>query len=208
LIVVHTSINIPPPDRVPHFHCEFAESLTGSFDMLADKQISRQEVAVQATEAHPAPARTPDPLPVGDHDTVGRLQFALARSSRLLRETATGGLTPTQLAVLGVLLREGPRQLTELAAVERINPTLLSRVVGRLEEDGLVKRSAQEQDRRAFQVSITDAGRALAEGLRHERCIALADRLARLDPTHAETLFAALPALEALADQLATDRKD
>jgi DNA-binding MarR family transcriptional regulator len=177
--------------------------------MLADKQINRsKEAAVPAATARPVPARTADPLPVGDHDTVGRLQFALARSSRLLRETATGGLTPTQLAVLGVLLREGPRQLTELAAVERINPTLLSRVVGRLEDDGLVKRSAQEQDRRSYHVSITDAGRALAEGLRRERCIALAERLARLDPAQAETLFAALPALEALADQLATDRKD
>jgi DNA-binding MarR family transcriptional regulator len=177
--------------------------------MLADKQISwSKEVAVPAAPARPAPTPAPKALPVGDHDTVGRLQFALARSSRLLRETATGGLTPTQLAVLGVLLREGPRQLTELAAVERINPTLLSRVVGRLEDDGLVTRSAQEQDRRSYQVSITDAGRALAEGLRHERCIALAERLARLDPAHAETLFAALPALEALADQLAADRKD
>ncbi len=161
-----------------------------------------------AAQVRSAPSHTPDALAMGDLDAVGRLQFALARSSRLLRETATGGLTPTQLAVLGVLLREGPRQLTELAAVERINPTLLSRVVGRLEDDGLVRRSAQEQDRRSYQVSITDAGRALAEGLRHERCLALAERLARLEPPHAEALFAALPALEALADQLATDRKD
>lgn len=157
-----------------------------------------------ASKARPASTT----LPVGDADSVGRLQFALGRSSRLLRETATGGLTPTQLAVLGALLRDGPRQLTELAAAERINPTLLSRVVGRLEDDGLVTRSAQEQDRRSYQVSITDAGRALAEGLRQERCLALAERLARLDPVHAEKLFAALPALEALADQLATDRKD
>src|SRR6201986_2536824 len=136
----------------------------------------------------PSPSSRPA-LAVGDAETVGRLEFAPARRSRLLRRAATGGLTPTQLAVLGVLLREGPRQLTELAAVERINPTLLSRVVGRLEDDGLVKRSAQEQDRRSYQVSITDAGRALAEGLRHERCIALAERLARLEPAHAEALF-------------------
>ena len=102
-----------------------------------------------ASQARPAPAAnvpssspaSATALPVGDLDTVARLQFALGRSSRLLRESATGGLTPTQLAVLGVLLREGPRQLTELAAVERINPTLLSRVVGRLEDDGLVMRS-------------------------------------------------------------------
>jgi DNA-binding MarR family transcriptional regulator len=140
-------------------------------------------------------------------DKVARLQFALGRSARLLRENASGGLTPTQLAVLGALLRAGPRQLTELAAAERINPTLLSRVVGRLEEDGLVHRSAQEQDRRAYLVSITDKGRSLAEGLRHERCSDLAQHLASLDPVQVSALFDALPGLEALAEQLMQDRK-
>jgi DNA-binding MarR family transcriptional regulator len=125
----------------------------------------------------------------------------------LLRESATGGLTPTQLAVLGALLREGPRQLTELAAAERINPTLLSRVVGRLEDDGLVRRTPQEQDRRAYLVTITDQGRALAEGIRRDRCRALAERVAQLEPREAAALFAAVPALESLAAELTADRK-
>jgi DNA-binding MarR family transcriptional regulator len=141
-----------------------------------------------------------------DLDLAARLQLALGRSARLLRETATGGLTPTQLAVLGALLRDGPRQLTELAALERINPTLLSRVVGRLEEDGLVRRAPQEQDRRAYVVSITDRGRSLAEGIRHDRCRALAERVSRLDRASADALYAALPALEALADELTATR--
>lgn len=141
-------------------------------------------------------------------DDVARLQLALARSARLLRETATGGLTPTQLAVLGVLLRQGPLQLTELAAVEHINPTLLSRVVGRLEDTGFLKRTAQEHDRRAYLVSITDEGRAFAEGIRGERREALARRLSRLDAAHVHALFTALPALEALAEELSADQKD
>ncbi len=150
---------------------------------------------------------TPGQWPVADPEAVARLQVALARSSRLLRETATGGLTPTQLAVLGALMREGPRQLTELAALERINPTLLSRVVGRLEDDGLVSRSAQQQDRRAYLVSITDKGRELTQGIRHERYLALAQRLANLDSNDLDALFAALPALEALAAELTVERK-
>ena len=145
--------------------------------------------------------------PEHEVDTVARLQLALGRTARLLRESATGGLTPTQLAVLGVLLREGPKQLTEVAALERINPTLLSRVVGRLEHDGLVRRTPQEQDRRAYRVVITEKGRSLAEGIRHDRCSALAGRLSRLDPAQVDALFDALPALEALAEQLAADRK-
>ncbi len=158
-------------------------------------------IAGEARSEGSAPAQTAK-------SGVTRLQQALSRSSRLLRETATGGLTPTQLAVLGVLLRDGPKQLTELASIERINPTLLSRVVGRLEDAGYVKRSPQEQDRRAYVVSITDQGQSLAEGIRRDRSAALGDRLARLDPIHVATLMEALPALEALADELTATRKN
>ncbi len=140
-------------------------------------------------------------------DAVARLQFAIGRSSRLLRESVTGGLTPTQLAVLGSLIREGPRQLSELATAEHINPTLLSRVVGRLEDDGLVRREAQEQDRRSYLVTITESGRALSDTIRHDRCTELAERLAQLDADQVRALFAALSALEALADELMTHRK-
>ncbi len=141
-------------------------------------------------------------------DTLARLHSAISRSARLLRETATGGLTPTQLAVLGALLRGGPRQLTELAATERINPTLLSRVVGRLEDEALVVRTPQEQDRRSYLVSITDKGQALAEQIRLERRSALGERLSRLDPAQVDALVSALPALEALADELTASQQD
>ncbi len=156
------------------------------------------------SDVDPAPSGTSRPA----DDDVARLHHALGRSSRLLRESASGGLTPTQLAVLGALLRHGPRQLTELAAAERINPTLLSRVVGRLEEGGLVRRDAQEQDRRAYVVSITEQGSALTRTLRQERCGELAAVVDGMDPEHVVALRAAIPALEALADQLMQQRED
>jgi DNA-binding MarR family transcriptional regulator len=189
-------------------HSEPAQSarliclLTGKYFPLVEDPVTRRT---------PASSRAVTPAaghPVHDTDSVARLQSALGRSSRLLRERASGGLTPSQLAVLGALLREGPRQLTELSIAERINPTLLSRVVGRLEEDGFVLRRPHEQDRRAYLLSITDKGRALAEGIRRERCQALTERLTRIDPAQVDTLFGALTALEALADELAVSQKD
>ena len=140
-------------------------------------------------------------------EEITRLHFALGRSSRLLRESATGGLTPTQLAVLGALLRDGPRQLTELASAEHINPTLLSRVVGRLEDAGYVLRTSLEQDRRAYLVSITEQGSSLVAALRRERGDELGAVVAQLEPHLVAALFAALPALESLADQLMLHRK-
>jgi DNA-binding MarR family transcriptional regulator len=153
-------------------------------------------------------AGAPTAGPPLDGEAVARLQSALGRGARLLRETASGGLTPTQLAVLGALLREGPRQLTELSIAERINPTLLSRVVAKLEEDGFVLRSPHELDRRAYLLSITPKGRALAEGIRRDRCEALTERLTRIAPAHVDTLFGALTALEALAEELTAPQKD
>lgn len=56
---------------------------------------------------------------------------------------------------------DGSRRMHELAdtlAIERYN---LTRLVDRLEKDGLVTRSRSSEDGRAAFVSITDAGRAL-----------------------------------------------
>ena len=168
--------------------------------------MTARQATHAATEESAVPAGSLAPRNMDDE--VARLHHALGRVSRMLREGASGGLTPTQLAVLGALLRDGPRQLTELAAAERINPTLLSRVIGRLEEGGLVSRSTQAQDRRSSVVAITEQGSALVATLRRERCQELGAVVAELDPAHVAALFAALPALEALASELLHHRKD
>src|SRR5215469_15662672 len=85
-------------------------------------------------------------------DTASRLRIAVARLSRRLRPTAAGtaaGLTPTRISVLLNVVRSGPIRLSELAAAEGINPTMLSRVVAELVESRLLERSSDEGDRRA-----------------------------------------------------------
>ena len=49
----------------------------------------------------------------------------------------------------------------DLAEAEAINPTLLSRVLGHLEEAGLVARGADPEDARCTLVSATPAGTRL-----------------------------------------------
>jgi DNA-binding MarR family transcriptional regulator len=138
--------------------------------------------------------------PVTDTDTVSRLRTALARVSRSLRRTAaSSGLTPTQLSILGTVSRAGSLRLSDLAAHEGVNPTMLSRIVGRLDELGLVARAADPDDRRAVHVQVTSGGEALHQRIRAERDSALLARLEALDPHHAASLLAAIPALEVLA---------
>ena len=141
-----------------------------------------------------------------ERETVERLRAALGRTSRFLRSTDAGeGLTPTELSILATINRRGSLRLTELAEFERVNPTMLSRIAGRLSEAKLISREADADDRRAVRVEATAAGRALHERIRAERTAALAAHLAELSDDDAAALLAALPALEALADGLRRD---
>lgn len=55
---------------------------------------------------------------------------------------------------------EGGRQrMSDLADAVILSPSGLTRLVGRLEKDGLVERRAADDDKRSFLASLTPAGR-------------------------------------------------
>jgi DNA-binding MarR family transcriptional regulator len=138
-----------------------------------------------------------------DGEDAARLRGALTRIARRLdRQAETGGLTRTQLWVLGSVTAHGPIGLAELAELEGLHPTMLSRVVGKLAEAGLLRRVPDPDDRRAARVEATRAGTRLHERRRRERTALLAAELAQLPQEQADALVAALPALELLVQQL------
>ena len=140
-----------------------------------------------------------------DGDDVVRLRIALARIARALDRQSRGhSLTGTQASVLATAARLGPVRITELAEVEGINPTMLSRIVGKLEDAGLLHRRADPDDRRAALVEPTTAGRELQRHVREERTRLLAEHLATLPAAHTDGVLDALPHLEALATALLT----
>jgi DNA-binding MarR family transcriptional regulator len=136
-------------------------------------------------------------------DVAVRLRIAISQLSRGLRppQTATG-LTPTQLSLLVSVVLFGPVKLADLGAREGLHPTMLSRIVAQLTRSGLVRRSADPDDRRAALVEATAAGRRLHERMRQQRNDALLAQLVELSPDEHDTLVAALPALELLAERL------
>jgi DNA-binding MarR family transcriptional regulator len=140
-----------------------------------------------------------------DAEDVARLRIALARIARALDRHSRGNtLTGTQASVLATAARLGPVRITELAEIEGINPTMLSRIVAKLEDAGMLHRRADPEDRRAALVEPTAAGRELQRRVRQERTRLLAEHLAALPDAHAAGLLDALPALEALAGALLT----
>lgn len=119
---------------------------------------------------------------------------------RGLRQTEAGtDLSPTQYAVFASVTVHERVRLSDLAEIEGLNPTLLSRIVAKLEEKELVAREQDADDRRVAHVSATAKGRELLARIRSERTDALSQALDNLDEDELEALTRALPVLESLA---------
>jgi DNA-binding MarR family transcriptional regulator len=105
--------------------------------------------------------RTSDPrtrLAVRTWESLFRVQ---ARIGRALAQTRTWDeVSPREYGVLYELTRhKAGARLSDLQADELLTQPGMSRLVSRLECRGLVKRSADPDDRRAARVSLTAAGR-------------------------------------------------
>jgi len=109
------------------------------------------------------------------------------------------GLSMTAAATLASLERLGPQRLTVLAAREGVTQPAMTQLISRLEEAGLVRREASQEDGRVVLVVITDEGRAVLAHRRAGRTQRLAGIVAQLAPEHRAALAGALPALDALA---------
>jgi DNA-binding MarR family transcriptional regulator len=130
---------------------------------------------------------------------AARLRVAVLRLSRRLRKHDLAGLTPSQLSTLSSVGVLGPVRLGDLAAVERIAPSTLTRLINVLEDKGYVHRDAAPADARAFLVSVTTEGREVLERIKLEATNLLTDILVTLPPEQLAALASALPALEQLA---------
>src|SRR5271154_3729420 len=83
--------------------------------------------------------------------------------TRLLVARLGGELSRTEVGLLNVL-GDGPRRITELAALERLAQPTMTQLVQRLEGEGLVVRARHSDDGRVVVVSLTDAGAAALQG--------------------------------------------
>lgn len=135
-----------------------------------------------------------------DVELVARLRSVIGRLARQLNATSTGeGLTPTQYSALSLIRARGPLGLAELTELEGLNPTMLSRIVRKLDEAGLIRRLPDPTDLRAARVEITPVGVDVHERVRSLRSTVVTDWLDQLSPDTRDTLLAAVPAMEALA---------
>ena len=130
-----------------------------------------------------------------------RLRMVVTRLARRLRQQGESAASPTQLAALATIERDGPLTLGALAAIERVRPPTITAAVGRLEEQGLVRRRTDARDRRVARVEITSRGRRLLAESRSRKTAYLEQQLAALSADERATLAQAATILERVLEK-------
>jgi DNA-binding MarR family transcriptional regulator len=111
------------------------------------------------------------------HELMNR--YARTMSALERRLETEHGLGVSEYEVLERLASpdKDQRRMQELAEAVHLSQSALSRVVGRLEADGLVQRGMCATDRRGIYACLTDAGRARYEAARPTHREVLAETL-------------------------------
>jgi DNA-binding MarR family transcriptional regulator len=135
-----------------------------------------------------------------DRELVVQLRLAVMRLARRLRQQTEGEITASQLSALSSVSRLGPLTLGALAAVERVRPPTMTRIVGHLEAAGLLVRRPAPADRRSAEVALSPSGRELLDRSRTRKDAYLAERLATLGPDELAVLRRAAAVLERLLE--------
>ena len=120
--------------------------------------------------------------------------------ARRLRQEAGDDLSPSMTAALATIENHGPLTPSRLAEIERIKRPTATRVLRRLEEEGLIRRDADPADGRSAVVCVTADGRALLKKLRSRKNAYLAKRLRELPAEDVAALERAAEVLEHLLD--------
>ena len=98
------------------------------------------------------------------------IPFEIGETAHALRKAfdrlAVGlGVTRAQWKVLFKLTRKPGLRQVELADLLDLEPITLCRIVDRLEEGGLVERTRDPEDRRAWRLNVTEKAQPLIEKL-------------------------------------------
>jgi DNA-binding MarR family transcriptional regulator len=158
------------------------------------------DVDLPEADAGAGTVDVPDPG-MSDAELAARLRVTMGLLVRRLRQRDPGHLSPAQLSALVTIEATGPVRSGDLAARENVSAPTMTRMVGAMEEAGLVTRRPDPSDARGSLVSLAPGGSAALDALRRERNNLLSRTLSRLPADQRAALVAALPALESvLAD--------
>jgi len=128
------------------------------------------------------------------------LRESIMRLNRRIRQARpVGDLTFSQLSALTSLQLAGALTPRELADIERVQPPTMTKIVGKLEDRGLVVRTPHPTDRRQVILAATEQGRAVYAQFEKARNEWLATQLSSLGADEQDVLARAAEILQQVA---------
>jgi Transcriptional regulators len=117
----------------------------------------------RASDARSASTSVSTPVPPELHTILGDLVQTSHRLTRVAARVTGSTESPATWRTLSALQSAGPMRLGELAAHSRVSQPTMTKIVRNLVESEWVKRIADVDDARAWQIAATERGiRALA----------------------------------------------
>jgi len=137
---------------------------------------------------------------------IARLRRALRRAARVA--DPENPLAVAQLELLSALAERPRSRPGQLAQLLHMRPNTVTTIVNALVDHGMVTRVSADEDRRAIELTATEAGHEAVAAWQSTNAEVLLVALGRLTAPQRRALATAAPALEALAraiDQLADE---
>src|SRR5262245_58494639 len=133
-----------------------------------------------------------------DPDLVARFSLSVTRLARALRQQEATRTTPAAASALGTIVKSGPITLGDLAAAERVSPSTITKIVSKLERDGVIERVIEPSDRRVHRVQLSARGKRGIDVYRTKRNAWLAEQLDALNDDDVARVVDAVAVLEQL----------
>ncbi len=128
---------------------------------------------------------------------IARLRRALRRGARVA--DPANPLAVAQLELLSALVEHPGARPGQLARLLNMRPNTVTTIVNALAAQGMVTRAAAGADKRAVELTATDAGRQAVHAWQVTNAAVLHLALSALTAPQRRALTAAVPALNALA---------
>jgi DNA-binding MarR family transcriptional regulator len=157
------------------------------------------------------PSATANPAAVDRTASTGpgsglgvELLAVVARLNRLATQRIQLPLPVAQARLLSTIEAHGEARIGDLAAIDHCSQPTMTTQVRRLEEAGLVTRTADPGDARAVRIRITPEGVRTLNRVRVDRAAAIDPPLARLKPAERQILADAVNVLRRLVEDAAS----
>ena len=133
----------------------------------------------------------------GIAEVIARLRRALRRGARVA--DPANRLAVAQLEVLSAVTEQPGVRPGQLARQLHMRPNTVTTIVNALSGQGMLSRSGSSGDRRAIELTATDAGQQAVLTWQATNAAVLHIALSTLPATQRRALTSAVPALDALA---------